>query len=269
MNPLQLAQQLKHELALVTWPEAGGAVVFGERQVFVTSGYPDERHIPQGTPWAMVTLDTSDFDDEDPGSLEQSLTVLYAASVKGGTVGEFAVTGGPQTVLGKSANRGIGELAHRVRAAVGNLKAINGSKIIVSADASGAPQNVGRAKDLVLGELNLLALCTSVPHYSEPQEFAFNGGTWSWAGGSAAVRGHCSGRFDFVQYRIGYVTGTTPVQSPDDCEAIVYTGPDPTSVAPQLSGKAYSVFADYNARQSAGVIEGSSDGRRVGAYLVT
>ena len=82
--------------------------------------------------------------------------------------------------------------------------------------------------------------------------------TWTWTGGQ------CSSRFDFIRYRLGYVAGAVPAETPEDLDTIVYTGTNPTATHTPVSSKTYSIFADYGTRGGT-AIDGSSDGRELGA----
>lgn len=261
MNPLQMAGQIKRELELVTWGD-GSTVVFGDRLVHVFAGLPSEEQLPGAAPFALVLLDTGVADPDDPNLIDQSFTIIAAADVAGDPMGESALTGGAVSSLNRSANRGALELSERVRAAVGELTGIDGAKVLLQSVATGTPQLYGRGRHLVFDETTVSALCTARAHYSQPQQLTSNGSVFTWTGA------HCSSRFDFVQYRLGYVGGPDPVESPDDCDVIVYTGTDLLANHAAGAGRAYSIFADYNARQS-GQIEGSSDGRMVGAFVTT
>jgi hypothetical protein len=265
MNPWQLAQQLKNELQTVVWPSGSGDLVFGTRSVHVFAGTPNEEQIPPGFPWCMVGIGTGDADDSHPEFIVQQFTILTAAEVAGDPQGEFALIGGSVADLGKSAGRGVGEIADRVRAAVQNLTGADGVQLLVSSVSTGSPTPIGRGRHLVIDELTVSALCTSQPFYTAPQRLNHNGTAWSWTGTQ------CSNRFDFLQFRMYSKSGALPSTAPGD-GTLVYSGAPAGFTGTSTTGLTYTVFADYNARGatlvgSTPVIEGSSS-PEVGSYKV-
>jgi hypothetical protein len=257
-----MAQQIKAELQAVAWLDGSAEVVFGARSVFVFAGAPpNEDAIPPGFPFALVTIDSGAMDEDAPELIDQSFSIITAAEVAGDPLGEFAVIGSSRADLGKSAGAGVAEVAERVRAAVQDLTGADGAKVLLSASATGAPVSLGRGKHLAFDELTLTAVCTSQPHYAAPQQLAKASDVWTWVGP------HCSDRFDFLQYRLGYVAGSTPASDPGSA-TIVYTGSAATTTHTPVAGRAYSIWADYDPRGT-GSVAHSSDGSLVGAYLTT
>lgn len=262
MNPLQMALQIRHKLRTVAWAGGSQEVVFGTRSVFVFAGAPPtDEQIPAGFPFALVSIDGGTPDEDAPDLIEQQFTVVTAAEVAGDPLGEFAIIGGSTADLGHSAGRGVAEVAERVRSAVEDLVGVDGAKILLSATATGTPVPLGNGRHLALDELTLTALCTSAPHFAAPQQIANSGAAWSWSGA------HCSARFDFLQYRLGYKAGASPPETPADA-TIVYTGTTASTTHTPVASSAYAVFADYNGRGGSSV-ENSSSGSRVGAFLTT
>ena len=254
-----MSQQLKFALQTVVWPTGSGAVVFGDRGVFVFAGTPTEEQIPSGFPWCLVGIDGGEADESHPELITQGYTLLMAAEVAGDPLGEHSIIGGSVADLGRSVGRGVGEVAERARAAVENLVGSDGATIMVSASSTGTPSPLGRQLHIVLDELSLSVLCTSRAYYAPPQILAAASGTWTWSGG------HCSSRFDFLQYRLVEKAGTTASTDPTD-GTVVYTGTPATYVGAATSGNTYTCFADYNARGSSTVDDSSEP--EVGSYLV-
>lgn len=253
-----MAQQIKHLLQAATW--SGGSAVFGARgSVAVYAGTPTDDHIPAGFPWALVGIDSADIDPDQPSVIVQGFSVMCAAEVAGDRLGEYALIGGAAADLGKSAGRGVGEVAERVRATLQSLTGADGATVILSGTSAGTPAVLGRGRHLALDELRLTAVCTSAPHYSAPQRLRVTDGTWLWEGA------HCSGRFDFLRYRLVEKVGSTPSTSPSD-GTVVYTGTAATADYAATSGRVYTCFADYNARGGATVDASSS--AAVGSYVV-
>lgn len=261
MNPSQMAQQLKHLLAAVVWPSGAGEVVFGANGVQIFAGEPTQEQIPPSFPFVLIGLGAGTPDDDDPALIAHSFQIMSCVSVLGDPLGEHAIIGGPILDIGKSASRGIGEVAARARFAIQDLTGANGAQIRAVASSLSTPVLLA-GRHVAVDEWEVTALCTSEAHYTAPQELETSG-TWSWAGGA------CSSRFDFVQYRVGYSSGATPPETPEDADAIVYTGTADSAVISAGSGRAYAVFADYSSRQTPGVIEGSSSGSVVGAFVLT
>jgi len=264
MNPWQMAQQLKKELQTVTWPSGSGEVVFGPRSVFVYAGAPpsEDQH-PPGFPFALITIGGGTPDPDDPGVIEQTFTIAIAQNVVGDPLGENAVIGGSRADFGKSAGAGIAEVSERVRSAVQAMTAHDGAAVVVTGSGVGAPATMGQGRHIALDEFTVTALCTSQPRYAAPQELHLVGQTWSWEGD------WCTPRFDFVQFRLGYVEGSTPATSPGGLDGIIYTGSNTEYPAAAAPGRVYQVFADYNGHGSASlsVVAASSDAE-VGSYVL-
>lgn len=259
MNPFQMALQIRHKLRTVVWPTGAGDLVFGARGAIVFAGTPTEEQIPPGFPWCLVGLGTGDPDEDHPELITQTFNLITGVDVAGDPMGEHSIIGGAVANLGKSVGRGIAEVGVRVRAAVQNLTGMDGAKILLTATAIDTPTAFGRGRHLTIDEHTLTALCTSDLHYAAPQVIAHDGTDWTWTGG------HCSSRFDFLQYRLVRKTGFEPGTGPSD-GTTVYTGTPATFTGVATNGNTYTVFCDYNARKGS-TIDGSS-GVEVGSYKV-
>lgn len=243
MNAWQLAQQLRHELATITWQYGSGHVVFGERSVLVVAGSPTEDQIPPGFPFALITVDGGDPDPDEPSLITQAFSVTAVAESAGDPMGEHGMIGSSRADLGKSVGAGILEVAERVRAATQKLTGFDGASIVVSGSAIGEPLVLGRGRHMVSQRFTLSALCTSQPFYASPQQFRRNGNTLRWRGD------HCEARFDFLQYRVGWLLGSTPPTSPDQAGVTtVYSGTARECVTPIVGNRSYAVWADYSPR---------------------
>ncbi len=259
MNAWQMSQQIKHKLATVTWPDAAGEVVFGSRSVFVyAGGPPNEEELSPGFPFALVTIDSGTPDPDHPDLIEQQFSVMSVVEVAGDALGEHAVIGSSRANAGRSTGAGVAEVAERVRAALQFMTSYDGAHIIVNASGTGAPSTIGRGRHIAFDQFTVTAMCTSQPYYAAPERFTVAGGTATWVGAQ------CSSRYDFLRYRVGYVAGAIPVESPSDA-TIVYTGTATTATG-VTGGGVYMVWADYSAR-GGGVVSASSDGRLIGAHF--
>jgi len=260
MNPWQLAQQIKHELAQVTWP--GGSVVFGPRSVFVYAGaVPADEEMPPAFPFAAVSIGSSTADDTHPDLLTQSFTVGACVEVAGDPLGEFAIIGSSRANLTKSAGAGIAEVTERVRAALNRLTILDGASIVVSGSGTTAVASPLRGRHVAAEEFTVQAMCSSAPFYAAPQQVRRSGNTINWVGT------HCTNRFDFLQYRLGYVTGSTPAATPAGLTSVVYTGTDLEAATTIAPNRVYQVFADYDPRGT-GAVAASSE-PVVGSYFLT
>jgi len=262
MNARQMAQQIRHVLSTATWPESPSKVVFGSRLAYVVAGLPNEDELPGAFPFVLVTLGSGTTDPDDPNLMDQTFDVLTVADVSGGRMGEQALVGGAKSALGTSANRGVLELNERVRDALKDLRGVDGAALQLHSATTGSPIQLGKGRHMAIGESTFTGWITAAPSYTHPVRLAKTGSVWTWTGGQ------CSSRFDFIRYRLGYVAGTAPAQTPGDMDAIVYTGTAATVTIAPVAGKTYSIFADYGSRGGTAV-EGSSEGRELGAYLAT
>ena len=251
MNPWQMAQQIRSELTTVAWPGGAADVVFGARGVKVFAGTPTEEQIPPGFPWALVGVGTATADEDHPELVTQQFDVLVGVEVAGDPMGEFALIGSSIGNVGKSVGRGWLEVVERAQSAVQKLTGADGAKILVSQTDVATPEVLGNGRHLVVGGMTLSCLCTTELHYAAPQEAAETGGTLTWEGA------HCSDRFDFKQYRVFEESGTTPSADPVSNGSLHYTGTAATTTG-ATSGNVYSVFADYNPRDTSGSVIGTS-----------
>lgn len=261
MNPTQFAQQIKHQLELVTWPDGSGDVVFGSGgSVLIVAGDIDEKEIPPGFPAAVIRVENGVADEDHPDLWQQTFSVLTLAEVAGGALGEFALIGGARPDLGKSAGAGVLELGARVRAAVENLTGADGARVQLSASTTAAARTIAPGRHVAFDELTLSAVCTSAPYYEAPQRARVAGSAWSWTGA------HCSSRFDFVQFTLAYNLGSTPPASPDDAAGVVWSGTEESTTHNPGTSRAYVVFADYAQR---GSTASNSSSPVLGSYVLT
>jgi hypothetical protein len=149
-----------------------------------------------------------------------------------------------------------------VRSAVQRLTGADGAPLIVSGAATAAPYALANGRHVVAEQFTVTAWCTSQPNNQPPQLFRLVGDTFSWFGEQ------CSSRFDFLQFRVGYVTGTVPAAAAADFEGVAYTGTVPFSAVAPLPGRTYSVVADYHPRGLT-TPEASSDPSTVGCFFTT
>ena len=260
MNPWQLAQQIKHELATVTWE--GGSVVFGPRSVFIYAGaVPQEEELPAAFPFATVTLGSATADDDAPDYLQQQVTVGICVEVAGDPMGEFALIGGARPDMTKSAGAGLGEVLERAQFAVQKLNLFDGASISVSTSGAGSIQTPTRGHHIAAEELNLDCQCTAQLYYAAPQIVKRIGNILSWYGQ------HCSNRFDFLQFVAGYVTGDTPVATPAELTATIFTGDKLETATTFAPNRVYQVFAQYDPRGTGS--PASSSEALVGSYIRT
>ncbi len=259
MNPWQMAQQLKHLLEQARWPTGSGDLIFGSatQRIAVFSGTPTDRQIPPAFPWCLIEIAEAEADEDSPDLLTQTFRLIVAAEVAGDRMGEAAVIGGAAPNLGKSAGRGVTELASEVRRTVGSLTGMDGARVIVSAASSGPVAPLSTGGHVAMADVSLRAMCTSLPHYAAPQRLRYNVTRWEWDGD------HCAARYDFLRYRVLRKNGTHPSSNPSD-GTVVYTGTEARWTGSQISGQIYTVFAQYNSRGGTAV-EASSD-PDVGSY---
>lgn len=262
MNAWQLAQQIKHELERITWPNGSQSVVFGENGVFVHAGPLTSDQHPNAFPFALVTIDAGAPDPDDPDLIEQQLTIVTAVRARGNSMGEHAIIGGPRPDIGQSAGAGSSEVSPRVRAAVQKLTRYDGAAMIVSGTGVAATGSMQDQNHIAYETFTVTAQCTSDEHYTAPQGLTRNADTWEWNPTSAI------GRFDFMQFQLGYVTGDTPATSPLDSGWVnVNTSSYGMGLAPYVPGRVYQVFAVYDPRGTGSAAYYSAPER--GSYMVT
>jgi len=269
MNPWQMAQQIKKELQAVAWPGGAAEVVFGLQagQVRVVAGAPTEDQMPTTYPAAWIVMGDGSPDEDHPELIDQNFRIITGAQSYGDKDGEHSIIGGPSPNLGASDNRGILEIAERVRNAIGDLTGADGAKMQLVATALDTPFAVGPLSHITFDDLTVAALCTTDLNYDEPQQLVRAGTAWSWQGT------HISDRFDFRRYTLGYKAGTTvddAAATLADITTTVYQNTTAATTHTAVSGQVYSVFAEYNARSGTGgsTTDGSSAGNRVGAFVI-
>ncbi len=240
MNVQQMAQQLRHELAAVTWPLGSAEVVFGDRSVFVLAGtLPDEDTLPGDFPFAIVAPAGGAPDESSPDLLLQDFGIASVAEVGGDQFGEAAVVGFNRADYGKSANAGAAELGERARAAVEKLTGADGARIGVASTGFGAAAVLGDMTNVAIDEFTVQAWCTSRLHYAAPQHLQVSGDAWTWQGP------HCSSRFDFVRYNLVEKIGILFSDDPSDGTS-VYTGTTAATTYTPIAGRTYTIFAEYH-----------------------
>lgn len=266
MNPLQMAQQIKHVLEQAVWPGDGGHAVFGTRgSVAVFAGAPTEEQIPAGLPFCLVGIDNGTFDDEDPNHLIQQFTLIVGAEVAGDPLGENALIGGSVQNLLQSAGRGVAEVSERVRIEVQDLTGADGAMVQLSGTSTSAPSLLGRARHIALQDLTLTAACTSAAYFSPPSRLRWephpwrSGGFWRWDGD------HCTARYDFAEFTLMRKQGTQPSLDVDDGD-ILYHGATAEFEAVKSNGYTYTVIASYASRGNT-LIDGYSE-PETGSYRV-
>lgn len=260
MNPHQMALQLRHVLRSVAWLEGDADPVFGARAVHVVAGPLDPKNAPPKFPLALITIGSGTPDASAPDYILQTFEIATAVEVAGDPLGSHAIAGGARANPGRSAGAGVAEVAERTRAALQTLTGADGAAIVVSGAETGSPAYVG-TRHVAFDLFRVSALCTSRPVYPAPEEFRVVGRAASWRGL------HCLRRFDFLQFRVGYVSGSTPAETPDDFDAVVYTGTNLEAAVTTAPGRTYSVVADYDPRGTGSPVYSSSPS--VGSYFST
>jgi len=232
MDPGQFAQQIKHILGAAEWSD--GCEIFGEPGVSVVAGAPTAP--PHAFPWALVSIQAGEFDQEDPELMRQSFGVYVGVRLPGDDLGEHAVIGG---ALGSNGSgRGLVEVDVEVRRAVGKLTGADGCPVTLSAASASSTALLEDNTLLAMSELTVEAACTSLPSYASPQRLRDDSGTWRWEGA------HCEARFDFVEYLL-VDTPSDPAADPADGD-VVYQG-TATSSTVSVSGTA-TILAAYGSR---------------------
>lgn len=260
MNPWQLAQQIKHKLATVKWPGGSQEVVFGPRSVFIYSGQPPaDDEISPGFPFALVTIDQGTPDPDDPDLLQQQFTITIACEVAGDPMGEHAVIGSSRKDLGKSVGAGSAEVSERVRSALQALTGVDGAPLTISGTGITGPAVPADGRHVTFETYTVTGYCTSQLYWTPPTNLRRSGGDWVWTGTQ------CSNRFDFLQYRLGRVAGTTPVANPSQA-TILYTGTATSVTLAATAGYTYMIWADYDPRGLKSVAY-SSTGSVLSSYV--
>lgn len=261
MNSWQMAQQIKHKLANVTWAAGSAQYVFGPRSVFVFSGQPpSDKELSPGFPFALVTIDAGTADDDHPELINQTFAVTIACEAAGDPMGENAVIGSARVDLGKSAGAGSAEVGERVRYALQSLSGVDGAPLIVSGAGITGPSVPAEGRHITFETYTVNAYCTSQPYYTSPEQLRYVSGAWRWAGLQ------CTSRFDFKSFRLGYSAGSKPAEDPAET-TIVYTGSATSFVTTKVAGRAYTIWADYDPRKTGTAAATSS--LVVGSWVVT
>lgn len=238
MNAQQFAQQIRHELASLTWVRGADDPVFGA-DVFVFAGAaPDPETMPGDFPFSLVSIGGGTPDDELPDLILQDFSVISVAEVGGDAWGESALVGFNRSDYGKSANAGALELGERARSAVERLTGIDGCPVVATSTSVAAASFLSESTNVAYDSFSVQAMCTSRPFYRSPRHLQVSGSTWTWTDES-------SQRYDFVQYYLVEKVGSLPSTSPSD-GTVVYTGADPTADHVPVSGRTYTAFAGYH-----------------------
>lgn len=247
MNLYQLARQIRHRLAELTWPTHLGTdgsdvpKVFGARSVAIFSGDVTDEQRLAGFPWALIIMDSGRQDGEDLGTILSRLQIAVVAEVKGDPLGEFAMIGSAAPA-GSRMNRGVMEVVEQVQRAIEAMSTADGLTLSVTGIVQGVARQIGQVHRIAV-QLSLEAATTIQPYWAAPQRVAINmaGTSISWAGT------HCANRYDFIDFRVMEKVGTSPSTSVTDGTA-VYTGTAAAAAVSTVSGRTYTVFARYSDR---------------------
>lgn len=257
-----MAQQIKYRLGKVKWESGSLELVFGTNGVLIYAGNsPTEEELPSSTPFALVSVGSSSSDSDHPDHISQTFSVVCAVDVHGDPLGEFAVIGSSTADIGNSGGAGILEVSERVRSCLQNLSGSDGAYFSLVSSGVGSPGLIGKGRSFAYEETNLTGYCTSQPYFDAPQNFLISGGTLSWSGQN------CDSRFDFLQFRVGYVGGGTPAAS-SSVWTNIYTGGSTTISHSPSSNRAYSVVAQYASRGGI-TSQNESSPSAVGAFRLT
>lgn len=259
MNPWQMALQLKHLLKQVEWPDGDQDLVLG-REVYVSAGAFTEDQLPGGFPFALVSPQGSNADEDHPNVVAQDFQVVLVQMVNGDRMGENSLVGGARKgrATGRSAQRGILELRERVATYIGALSGSDGARIQVSHTSGVAPQYVGDKRHLVFCNINLSARCSENLDHEPVQELTALGGanqvllTWH-----PPVE-----RWDYMQTEIVRKDGSTPPADVTDGTVVAtkVLGELPTYVdVPGAPGTySYAAFAGYRMVEGGTVVQARS-----------
>lgn len=241
MNPGQLARQIRFALQNLEWSQ--GARVFGPEDLVVFAGdTPPASAIPTRMPCVLIGIGTREHDQDHPEWIQQTFQVLTLQLAFGDRFGESVVLGSNRADLANSAGAGLEEIGSKVRDGLQDLTGADGASVLITATSNTASAVMENGRHVAYERLEFQAACTSQELYAVPQNLVQNGSVWSWTGS------HCSTRYDFVQFHLGYVTGSEPAAAYSDLEGIIYSGTAPTVDVAAPSGRTYSVFAEYNPR---------------------
>ena len=132
----------------------------------------------------------------------------------------------------------------RVYEAVGGVTGANGAGVSISTNGVSAVQTLTASnRHIAFEELTLTCAVPQGEVYAAPQHVRQVSGNIEWAGN------HCKSRFDFQDFEIGYVSGSTPASAPGGVGwSQVATTTSLSTSHTMASGRAYSVFARYKPR---------------------
>jgi hypothetical protein len=266
-----MALQMKAVLEAATWPTGAQEKIFGGpkgQRVAVFADTPKPEQLPNAYPCCLIVMEDGEPDEDHQELIEHTFRIVTGAQIRGADrIGERALIGATvkdASSLGRSANRGVAELAARVRAELGFLSGSDGAPLQLLSTALSSPFLAADLTALAFDEQTVTAQCTTDLSYSAPQQIAYAGGpgfAWTWLGP------HCSSRFDFVRYKLVKKAGTDPPTDPTD-GTMMYTGTGAAHAEEVLAGNTVAAFAEYAMRdRTTPTIEGNSD-PVYGSYLV-
>ena len=214
MSPLQVAKQLRWIIRQTAWPEGSQEKVVGN-STYVTPGV-SEGGLDSRVAFALVTPGPITPDAEDPNLITAEFMVMIGTEVKGDPNNEHSVTGGARLHgdVGRTAGKGILEIAVPILAAIRSLVGADGLPIITSYTASPDLDTIpGESNSEIVTQTFVLScLCTTEDEWPAPSEFQNSGGnlTWTSAPDLYALR----------EYVIRGSATSTPPASPADGVAV-------------------------------------------------
>ncbi len=167
MNQWQAVHQLQWLLARAVWPSGTGDPLF--RRVLVISGPDDPGLSDVSTPFACIHPGPVTADEEEPGLVEASFSVVTIQSGEGQNRSQAATLGSNRGGgVGSSKGRGVMELEEEVIQTVGRLTGVNGARAAVAFTSGPSSAEVGSAKWVVAKEISVKVWCTAARHYDAP-----------------------------------------------------------------------------------------------------
>jgi hypothetical protein len=245
LSPWQLARQIRYNLRLLAWPEAGGQLVFGA--VHCTQGLPEESAHLLRMPFCLISVNEDEADAQNPGYIKQTFTLSYAVQLPGDQYGENALIGANRTAgAAGSSGRGILEISEVIASSLRQTQETTGIKIISRRRTDPKAAELDDMGYVMARQTIIEAKCTDARYYHPPLRVAGAGGvgtaTITWADPPT--------RWDGVSrtLRIRRAVGATPPATVTDGSQVADVARGVQTYADAIAAGTYSytVFAGYS-----------------------
>lgn len=262
MNTWQALLRIQSLLRARLWRgfvgDAGvGSKVWADESVRATMNPLEQSLVTMRPPAILIQPQGHTADEEEPGLLQQEITIVLMAAAHGDQIGEHALMGANRSSKNSSDGRGSMEFEPELFGTIKLLTAGDELSIIHKSASANVPAIVARVGYLVMRAYTFIAVVSDELEHQHARTFAGSetGGTvtltWTAPDDTAGL----------VEYIVRRVAGFVPTPNPDGGTSVALGSPLDLTVAdaPAANTYTYSLFAGYDS-------EGGASGHNFSNY---